>query len=76
MTYFPLMLDLRGRPVLLLAGGPETSVKLKALLGRGRASPSSPRRTPSAWRRWNGKARSAGSSGRTGKGTWKATSWS
>ena len=32
MTYFPLMLDLRGRPVLLLAGGPETSVKLKALL--------------------------------------------
>ena len=28
MTYFPLMLDLRGRPVLLLAGGPETYVKL------------------------------------------------
>ena len=35
MTYFPLMLDLRGRPVLLLAGGPETSVKLKALHGAG-----------------------------------------
>ena len=35
MTYFPLMLDLRGRPVLLLAGGPETSVKLKALLEAG-----------------------------------------
>jgi len=35
VTYFPLMLDLRGRPVLLLAGGPETSVKLKALLEAG-----------------------------------------
>ncbi|WP_114314142.1 precorrin-2 dehydrogenase/sirohydrochlorin ferrochelatase family protein [Thermus caldifontis] len=32
MTYFPLMLDLRDRPVLFIAGGPETEVKLKALL--------------------------------------------
>lgn len=35
MTYFPLMLDLRGRPVLLLAGGPETPAKLQALLEAG-----------------------------------------
>ena len=32
MTYFPLMLDLRDRPVLLIAGGPETEAKLRALL--------------------------------------------
>ncbi|MER3602925.1 MAG: precorrin-2 dehydrogenase [Thermus sp.] len=32
MTYFPLMLDLKDRPVLLLAGGPETKAKLQALL--------------------------------------------
>ncbi|WP_038056729.1 precorrin-2 dehydrogenase/sirohydrochlorin ferrochelatase family protein [Thermus amyloliquefaciens] len=32
MTYFPLMLDLRDRPVLLIAGGPETGAKLGALL--------------------------------------------
>ncbi|GLV48327.1 precorrin-2 dehydrogenase [Thermus sp. LT1-2-5] len=35
MTYFPLMLDLRDRPVLLLAGGPETGAKLQALLQAG-----------------------------------------
>uniref|UniRef100_A0A7C2GCI5 precorrin-2 dehydrogenase n=1 Tax=Thermus islandicus TaxID=540988 RepID=A0A7C2GCI5_9DEIN len=32
MTYFPLMLDLKDRPVLLLGGGPETGAKLQALL--------------------------------------------
>jgi precorrin-2 dehydrogenase/sirohydrochlorin ferrochelatase len=32
MTYFPLMLNLRDRPVLLIAGGPETGAKLQALL--------------------------------------------
>ncbi|WP_105317306.1 precorrin-2 dehydrogenase/sirohydrochlorin ferrochelatase family protein [Thermus tenuipuniceus] len=32
MTYFPLMLDLRNRPVLLIAGGPEAGAKLHALL--------------------------------------------
>ncbi|GAB5602250.1 bifunctional precorrin-2 dehydrogenase/sirohydrochlorin ferrochelatase [Thermus sp. FJN-A] len=32
MAYFPLMLDLRGRSVLLIGGGPETSMKLMALL--------------------------------------------
>lgn len=32
MTYFPLMLDLRDRPVLLIAGGPETGAKLTSLL--------------------------------------------
>lgn len=35
MTYFPLMLDLRDRPVLLIAGGPETEAKLQALLSAG-----------------------------------------
>lgn len=35
MTYFPLLLDLRNRPVLLLAGGPETEAKLQALLQAG-----------------------------------------
>jgi len=32
MGYFPLMLDLRNRPVLLIGGGPETAAKLQALL--------------------------------------------
>ncbi|KHG65896.1 uroporphyrin-III methyltransferase [Thermus sp. 2.9] len=35
MTYFPLMLDLQNRPVLLIAGGPETGAKLHALLQAG-----------------------------------------
>ncbi|GAA5334828.1 MULTISPECIES: precorrin-2 dehydrogenase/sirohydrochlorin ferrochelatase family protein [Thermus] len=35
MTYFPLMLDLKDRPVLLIAGGPETEAKLHALLQAG-----------------------------------------
>ncbi len=35
MGYFPLMLDLKGRPVLLLGGGPETGAKLQALLEAG-----------------------------------------
>jgi precorrin-2 dehydrogenase/sirohydrochlorin ferrochelatase len=33
--YFPLMLDLRERPVLLIAGGPETGAKLQGLLEAG-----------------------------------------
>lgn len=35
MTYFPLMLDLKDRPVLLIGGGPETEAKLQALLEAG-----------------------------------------
>ncbi|MCX7848888.1 bifunctional precorrin-2 dehydrogenase/sirohydrochlorin ferrochelatase [Thermus sp.] len=35
MGYFPLMLDLRGKPVLLVGGGPETPQKLRALLEAG-----------------------------------------
>nr|WP_026174904.1 bifunctional precorrin-2 dehydrogenase/sirohydrochlorin ferrochelatase [Thermus igniterrae] len=35
MHYFPLMLDLRERPVLLIAGGPETGAKLQGLLEAG-----------------------------------------
>ncbi len=35
MGYFPLMLDLTGRPVLLVAGGAETGAKLQALLEAG-----------------------------------------
>ncbi|WP_337845704.1 bifunctional precorrin-2 dehydrogenase/sirohydrochlorin ferrochelatase [Thermus sp.] len=35
MGYFPLMLDLKGRPVLLVAGGAETEAKLQALLEAG-----------------------------------------
>lgn len=35
MTFFPLMLDLRGRPVLLVGGGPETARRAQALLAAG-----------------------------------------